>query len=113
MKRNFIEFENKKGERILIELTRIEHDRNDKHSLMNLWLKHGFLKEFKETTINLQTYVYDKDGQCWGWYNPTVKMSEDQKRQVLNFDYVMEDTPENREFLIAKVKELAEAGEEK
>lgn len=102
------EFYNNKGERIVVHITSCKHDRNNKNDLANLWIKHGFIDKFFSTTLHLDTYVYNEDG-CWGRYNPTVKLSKDGKRNVINFDYMREDTPENRAFLIQEVKRLANA----
>lgn len=107
--RETVDFINNKGERVVVDICSCEHDKKDKKGLMALWLKHGYLKKFLPTTLHVQTYVYDKDGYCRGLYNPTVKISNDQKRLVTNFDYMLEDTPENRAFLINEVKRLADA----
>ena len=39
-------FTNKKGEKIEVWLTSTVHNKKNKHGLMNLWTKNGYIKEF-------------------------------------------------------------------
>lgn len=98
---------NAKGERIQFELTAC-HNPGDKNSLPYLWKKHKFIDRVLETWWNLQVYVTNENG-CFGRYNPTVKLSEDGKRQVINFDWMLEATEENKQKLIDEVYRLANA----
>lgn len=98
---------NTKGERIQFELTAC-HNPGGKDSLPYLWKKHKFIDRVLETWWNLQVYVTNENG-CFGRYNPTVKLSEDGKRQVINFDWMLEATEENKQKLIDEVYRLANA----
>lgn len=113
--RQLIKFKkiNSKNEQIMIELSKCTSD-HSKNSLMNLWLKNGYLKNFIPTYWNIQTYVTDKKGNCYGRYNPQTKMHTRYEkgklvecRPILNFDYVVEATEENKNWLIDQVIQLA------
>lgn len=68
------------------------------NSLPNLWHKNGYTDKVMETYLCCNTYVYDSEGGCRGAYNPTEKY--DGKRNVINFDWLLEDTKENRQKII-------------
>lgn len=59
------------GEDFTIELSIITHDLTDKNDLMNLWKKHGYIKETSPTHIGISTYHTEQDGSCYGRYNIT------------------------------------------
>lgn len=71
-----------------------------KNSLSHLWYKGGWTETELETYLMMHTYVTDSEGNCRGAYSPTVKYSEEKKRFVLDFDWMLENTPENQEKLI-------------
>ena len=85
----FIE-KNKKGESLVVEISEIYPDNTSKSSLPNLWLKHGFTNKLYNNYLSVNCYCYDENGNCYGKYNPTVKLSDDGKRMVINFDYLLE-----------------------
>lgn len=91
---------NKKDERLGIEVNSCYNTENP-HSLPVLWHKNGWTKELILNYWHIRHYVYDKDGNCYGKYD-YVKNSEDGKRYVIDFDWVMENTIENLEKLIAE-----------
>lgn len=88
-RREYVEFKgkNSKGETIAIELTTA-------HPLENWKIR-------QKTYIAVTVYATDKTG-CWGRYNPQV--TADHK---INFDYIPEDTEENRIKVIEDVYRLA------
>lgn len=106
-----IKFTNKHGEAIQIDLYRTTADEKSETDLMNLWIKHKYIKKFIKNRITVQTYAATANDDCFGWYNPTNKISDDKKRLVLNFDWVLEDTEENRQKIIDEVIRLANADE--
>ena len=108
--KEWVTFTNSAGEEVLIWLSRTRADKGYKNDLMNIYLKNGWISEFIEERITLEVFATDKNGHTWGWYNPQHKLSEDGKRLVINFDYILADTPENREFLIDEVIKMAEGG---
>ena len=90
---------NEKGEKLLIELSECKNP-GGKNSLPVLWKKHGCIDRVLETYICINTYVTDTEGNCFGRYNPQTKISEDGKRHVINFDWMFENTEENKQKLI-------------
>lgn len=95
------------GDRFTVETMTVTHDLKDRHDLMNLWKKGGFIQKALPTHIAIDTYYYDNEGNCWGKYNVTVKSSEDGKLRLLDMDYLREATPENELELVAECIRLA------
>lgn len=93
---------NKKGEELTIELT-LCTDSDSKNSLPKLWHKNGYIDRVLDTYWAVSTCVKDSEGRSWGKYNPQTKLSEDGGRMVINFDWMMEATEENKEKLIDEV----------
>lgn len=94
---------NAKGERLVIEVSKCIVNLKDKNELMNLWKKAGYIKNTLPTWWSIETYAHDTEGNCFGLYNPTVKRSEDGKRSVINFDWMLEATEENLNLLLEEV----------
>lgn len=92
----------KSGNRFIVEIIVSKHDKKSKNSIMNLWLKHGYLKNFIEETLHVHTYYYDEKGNCWGKYNIQCK-----NNHKINFNYILENTLKNKEFLINECLRLA------
>lgn len=109
---SFYEFTkpNKKGEKLTIEVSRCYVDLKNKNCLPNLWKKHGYTEKLLNNYICIHTYVTDEKGNCTESYNPTIKLSNDKKRHVINFDYYMEATPENEQKLIEEVYKYFKRG---
>lgn len=80
----------------------------DKKDMHYLWYKHGFTDRIMKSHINCHTYVRDSEGVCFGIYNPQSKPSDDKKRSVTNFDWILEDTEENRKKIIEECIRLFE-----
>lgn len=78
-----------------VEISKTTHDKHDKNDLMRLWIEHGYASKWLDTTINVNTYYTDDKGNCWGRYNPTCRLSESGTRMVIDFDWMLEATPEN------------------
>ena len=93
---------NKKGEELTIELL-LCADSDSKNSLPKLWYKNGYTERVLDTYWSVNTYVKDSEGRSWGKYNPQTKRSEDGKRMVINFDWMMEATEENKNKIINEV----------
>lgn len=91
--------QNEKGETLLIELSECENP-GGKNALPVLWKKSGFIDRVLDTYICIHTYVTDTEGNCYGRYNPQNKLSDDRKRYVINFDWMFENTEENKQKLI-------------
>ena len=98
---------NEKGETLLIELSECENS-GGKNSLPALWKKSGFIDRVLDTYISIHTYVTDSEGNCYGRYNPQTKLSDDGKRNVINFDWMFENTEENKQKLIDECIRLFE-----
>lgn len=85
---------NDKGESLLIEITECEG------TSPRLWFKMGYIDHLLKSYLSLVTYCTDSEGGCWGRYNPQIKPSADGKRNVINFDWMFENTEENKQRLI-------------
>lgn len=96
---------NNKGEKLIIELSKCTNPGGG-HALPVLWKQHGFIDRVLETYWSIETYVKDTEGNCYGRYNPQHKLSDDNKRLVINFDLMFEATEENKEKLIDEVYRL-------
>lgn len=90
------------GNNFIISVSKQEHDFNSKYDLMNVWKEAGFIANRLKTHICINTYFTDEKGQCWGWYNPTVKVTPDGKRMVIDFDYLKEYNDENVKYLLSE-----------
>ena len=100
--------ENAKKETMVIEIVHCKNPGGNK-SLPYLWYKNGWTDKVMETYISCHTYVRDSEGNCFGIYDPTVKLSNDRKRNVINFDWLLEDTEENRKKIIEECIRLFES----
>ena len=108
--KEIIFFSNVRGEAVEVHLTSCNAEKSYKNDLMVLWSKNGWC-EFIQKRINVEVFVTDKKGACHNWYNPQVKESADGKRLVINFDWILEDTKNNRDRIISKIIELANSKE--
>lgn len=104
------------GSSFEVEVTTVVCDLNDPHSSMRIWKKHGFIRDLLPSYLAVSTYYREPDG-WYGRYNITIKPSDDGRRQVLDYDYLREATPENERELLAEcirlmVKATGYAGKE-
>ena len=99
---------NAKQETMIIEIVHCKNPCGN-NSLPYLWHKAGRIDKVMETYIGCHTYVTDSEGFCFGIYNPTEKLSDDGKRVVINFDWLLEDTEANRKKIIEACIELFES----
>lgn len=99
---------NAKQETMTIEIVHCENP-GGKNSLPYAWYKNGWTDKVMETYIGCHTYVHDSEGNCFGIYNPSTKLSEDGKRSVINFDWLLEDTEENQKKIIEACIKLFES----
>lgn len=88
---------NSKGERIEIEFTKVENGNNRR--LINLWYEKGFIKEQLENYWQVTVYTYDKEGNCYGKYNPQILPCKTR----INFDWILEATKENKERILNEI----------
>ena len=96
---------NAKQETMTIEIVHCENP-GGKNSLPYAWHKNGWTDKVMETYVGCHTYVHDSENGCYGGYNVTEKF--DGKRNVINFDWLFEDTEENRKKIIEACIELFE-----
>lgn len=111
--RTFYKFteKNKKGETLVVEISETFVDNSLKSdTLPKLWKNHGFTNKLYNSYLNVNCYVTDKNGTCWGRYNPTEKLAEDGKRNVINFDYMLEVSEENKKYLLDLIYKMFMAG---
>ena len=105
-----IQFEEHEGdkEKVLLVIERCPD------GCMPIWVKHGYFKK-AFAWWNVTVYATDKDGNCWGRYNPQEKLhiTKNDKgeiiehRNVVNFNWVLPATEENKQKIIAEVSRLA------
>ena len=98
--------ENAKKERMTIKIVHCTNP-GGSNSLPYAWHKNGWTDKIMETWIGCDTYVHDSEGNCYGGYNVTSKY--DGKRNVINFDWMLEDTRENMIKIVEACIELFEA----
>ena len=72
---------------------------------MAIWKKKGYVDCAMETWWSVDVYCYDPDGHCYARYNPTVKPGG--AGFVIDFDWMLEGTPENMEKLSAEIERRA------
>ena len=99
---------NLKGETLTIELSECKNP-DGKNSLPYLWYKAGYTDKILDTYLCIHTYCKDSEGNSYGRYNPQTKRSDDGKRNVINFDWMFENTEENKQKLINESIRLFES----
>lgn len=92
------EEKNAKGEEIIVELISGMRDPGFS-SLPIIWNKKGLIDRVLDSWIGVNVYVTSEDGTCRGDYNP----QESGIGHKINFNWMLEDTPENRDRIIAEV----------
>lgn len=92
------EEKNAKGEEIIVELISCTRDPGFS-SLPIIWNKKGLIGRVLDSWIGVNVYVTSEDGTCRGDYNP----QESGIGHKINFDWMLEDTPENRDRIIAEI----------
>lgn len=108
LKNVWYEFINSKNEHVVIEINETHCNPNDKKCLPNLWVKHGYINKPIYDYLTCQTYVTLQNGTCISKYNPTIKLSEDKCRMVVNFDWLLEANESNKEKILNEIYRLAE-----
>ena len=93
--------QNKRGERLVVEVN-CSYNEETPHSLPVIWYKNGFTDRLILNYFSVNSYVYDKDGNCFGKYDFT-KTSEDVRRRVIDFDWILEANVENLEKMISEM----------
>ena len=63
---------------------------------------HLFKRGDDTLRLNVETYVYDSRGNCFGRYNPLINYA----RHTVNVEKIFADTDANRKRLISEVGEL-------
>lgn len=115
--------QNKNGETIEFSIERCGdwHNPKDKHALPYLWKKNGYINRVLPNYWHVSTYATDKNGNCYGVYNPQEKQihrtyqeytgktykTVEQTRNVIDFDFMFEATEENKQKIIAEIEKRA------
>lgn len=95
---------NKKGERLVIELTRCTCDTSSKNAITRRWEAAGFIPRAYESYWSVETYCYDPEGNCWGRYNPQITYNQEEKHACIDFRYLLDGaTDENAAALVLEV----------
>lgn len=88
---------NSDGETLIFELTKCINP-GGKNSIPALWYKNGYTKTLLSSFWSLNTFVTHEKYGCYRAYDPTVK-----DNHQINFDYMLEATPENAEIIIKEM----------
>lgn len=99
---------NKRCETLMMEIHECTNP-GGKNALPYLWYKAGYTDKILDTYLCIHTYCTDSEGNCYGRYNPQTKESDDGKRNVINFDWMFENTEENKQKLINETIRLFES----
>lgn len=94
---------------LVIEVTTVKHDRDSKHSLMNLWVEKGWMPKFISTTLSINTYYTDAEGNCFGMFNPQIQTGINELGNPypeINFLWMLEATPENEKRILDECERL-------
>ena len=89
-----------------VEISETTHDKKCSCDLMRLWIEHGYTSKWLDTTLSVHVYYTDDKGNCWCWYNPTCRLSESGTRMVLDFDWMLESTPENVRLILDECERM-------
>lgn len=92
---------NKKGESLTVEVNSCYNEKSPR-CLPVLWHKNGWTDRLILNYWSVRSYVHDQDGNCYGRYD-FIKLSDDGKRRVIDFDWILENTTENLEKMIAEM----------
>ena len=90
-------------EKFVIEMTICYHDLENAHDMMNVWKKLGYIDQTYDTSIIIDTYYCDCNGNWWGYYNPTHTLDH-----KIDFDMLLPYSPENAARLIAEAIRMEE-----
>lgn len=101
----YVTEQNEKKEKMAIELLECTSD-GSKNSLAYLWYKAGYTNKIMKKYLSINTYCTDSEGSCTGIYNPQTKWDNEKNRNVINFDWLLENTEENKQKLIDEVIRL-------
>lgn len=93
----------------IVEVSICEHNLSHTNDLMNIWKKHNFIDEVKDTHINISTFYTNEKGECIGKYN--IMTRRNGTRQMINFDYLLGATEDNIKLLVAECIRLYMKGE--
>ena len=82
--------------RLLVVLQTMGHDEGNRHDVVNVLLRKGRVDRFMPTTLFVETYYTDDDGNQWGRFNPFIAGWQ------INLSRLCEATPENERALVAE-----------
>lgn len=95
---------NAKDEYIKVCLS-VSENPGGKNSLPEIWHKKGYTEKVMQTWWSVETYVTDSKGNCRADYNPCTKW--DGKRNIINFDYMLDATPGNAYLIFEEIRKRA------
>lgn len=87
--------------RFIVEITVCE-SHHGPGSLMDLWVKNGWVDRFMDRYLTANTEAYLDNGDCKAWYNPQRRLSDDGRRLENAYEWILEATPENEAALLAE-----------
>ena len=93
---------NSKGETAVVEICECFTD-GAAGSLPFLWHKYGYTSAVVKDYLTAECYVYDTKGKCYADYNPTVKLSDDGRRMVINFEWLLPVCEQNKQAIMREI----------
>lgn len=68
------------------------------------WARRGLVPRPMDAHLVVETYFFADGGSCLGLYNPTERTGG--FGRVIDYAWVLEDTPENRDALVAEAERM-------
>lgn len=90
---------NKKGEDVTVQLSHLDLD----CSLGKMWKKRGVIPKSCKSAVTVDVWAIDEKGNVFHKYDPQTTPDG----RYTNFDWMLEDSEENRNKIIAEVMRLA------
>lgn len=89
-----------------IRISKQEHDLEDKKSMMNLWVRNGYLPRPLPETLSVETlFTKDGDGSRYRICDPTVKNYP--TGPEIDFAWMLPPTPENEKLIVKTAMRMA------
>lgn len=82
--RDRVTFYNNRGEKIVADFS-CNEDRQGRAALLNIWTRAGYITKDCVGVWNVDVQAVLPDGDCHGWYNPTIKLHDSGTRCQLVF----------------------------
>lgn len=99
-----------RGESVIVDMTACYPDNSSKNSLPNYWYRHGLTDTVLDSYWIADVYVTTPDGHCIRKYDPTATFDQKKHMAIINFDWMLPATSENRDKILAEIIRRANEG---